>query len=179
MSMWPFGKTDQEQPVPSQQGRVESGIPRLDYILKGGFLLGGAYTLLGPPGSGKTILGNQFCFNHVARTDGRCVYISLLVESHAKMLRHLSSLKFFDEATIPERLYYISGYSSLREGGTSALLDLVRQTLREREATLLVVDGMESIRQFTEGEQQVKEFVHELQSFTALLRCTTLLMCFK
>jgi circadian clock protein KaiC len=38
---------------------------------------------------------------------------------------------------------------------------------------------MESIRQFTEGEQQVKEFVHELQSFTALLGCTTLLMCFK
>jgi circadian clock protein KaiC len=35
--------------------RVESGIERLDYILKGGFFKGATYTLLGPPGSGKTV----------------------------------------------------------------------------------------------------------------------------
>ena len=29
--------------------RVESGIPRLDFILKGGFFRGGTYTLYGPP----------------------------------------------------------------------------------------------------------------------------------
>jgi circadian clock protein KaiC len=38
---------------------------------------------------------------------------------------------------------------------------------------------MESLRQFAESEQAVKEFVHELQAFTALLGCTTLLMAFK
>src|SRR5918998_579603 len=105
--MWLFGSSDQEQPVPSNQDRVESGIPRLDYILKGGFLTGGTYTILGPPGGGKTILGNQFCFNHVATTDGRCVYMTLLVESYAKMLRHLAPMSFFQPDYIPERIYYI------------------------------------------------------------------------
>src|SRR3954470_13849384 len=174
-----FGKSDEAQPDSHGPERVESGIPRLDYILKGGLFKGGTYNLLGPPGSGKTILGNQFCFNHVANSDGRCVYISLLVESHAKMLVHLSSLKFFKHEHIPDRVYYISGYSALRDGGPDALLTLIRDTLRQREATLLVVDGMESLRQFAEGEQKIKEFVHELQAFTSMIGCTSLLMCFK
>ena len=104
--------------IPSNRDRIESGIPRLDYILKGGFLKGGTYNLLGPPGSGKTILGNQFCFHHVAMDPAaRCVYMSLLVESHAKMLRHLASLKFFRPDRIPDRIYYVSGYSALRQRG--------------------------------------------------------------
>jgi circadian clock protein KaiC len=177
--MWPIGKTDEEPPAPSGQERVESGIPRLDDILKGGLLRGGIYTVVGPPGSGKTILGNQFCFNHVAKTGGRCVYMSLLVESHAKMLRHLSSLNFFRPEVIPERIDYISGYAALRKDGLGGLLDLIRDTLKERRASLFVIDGMESLRQFAPGEQQVKEFVHELQAFTAMIGCTSLLMSFK
>src|SRR4051794_29556838 len=157
--MCPFGGDDQEQPAPAGQDRVESGIPRLDYILKGGVLQGGAYTILGPPGSGKTILGNQFCFNHVATTDGRCVYMTLLVESVAKMLRHLEPLEFFKPEIIPERITYVSGYQALRAGGLDGLLALIRDTLKERRATLFVVDGMESLREFATGEQQVKEFV--------------------
>jgi circadian clock protein KaiC len=173
------GNAKEDVPVPANPERVQSGIPRLDYILKGGFLKGGTYTLLGPPGSGKTIMGNQFCFKHVAHTAGRAVYLSLLVESHAKMLQHLTSMRFFKPEHIPERIYYVSGYNALREGGPEQLLKLIRDTLRERQATLFVIDGMESLRQFARGEQQIKEFVHELQAFTAMLGCTSLLMSFK
>lgn len=159
--------------------RIESGIPRLDYILKGGFLKGGTYMLLGPPGSGKTMLGNQFCFNHVSAADGNCVYMSLLVESYAKMLRHLEPMTFFKAEYIPDNIYYVSGYPALKSGGASGLLNLIRDTLQQRKASLLVIDGMESIRQFAPDEQAIKEFVHELQAFTAMLSCTTLLMSFK
>ncbi|MFO0961027.1 MAG: ATPase domain-containing protein [Isosphaeraceae bacterium] len=171
--------TDEGAGLQALKDRIESGIPRLDYILKGGFFRGGTYSIIGPPGSGKTILGNQFCFNHIGKADGRCVYMSLLVENHAKMLRHLATLRFFRPEEIPDHLYYVSGYSALREGGPGALLNLIRDTLRDRQATLFVIDGMESLREFARGEQQVKEFVHELQAYTALIDCTTLLMCFK
>jgi circadian clock protein KaiC len=174
-----LGESGGEEADPGQKGRVESGIPRLDYILKGGFFKGGTYSVLGPPGSGKTILGNQFCFNHIAKTGGNCVYMSLLVESHAKMLRHLGSLEFFKPDAVPDRIYYVSGYAALRKDGPAALLSLIRDTLKERKASLFVIDGTESLREFTNGEQQVKEFVHELQAFTSLIECTTLLMCFK
>src|SRR6478735_9151044 len=98
------GDFSEGRPATTGLERVESGIRRLDYILKGGFLKGGTYTVLGPPGSGKTMLGNQFCFYHVAKDGCRCVYLSLLVESHAKMLRHLASMKFFRPEYIPDRV---------------------------------------------------------------------------
>ncbi len=164
---------------PGRPDRVESGIPRLDYILKGGFFKGGTYIVAGPPGSGKTILGNQLCFHHIAATAGRCVYLTLLVESYDKMLRHLASMRFFDAGLIPGRISYVSGYQALRKDGPDGLLALIRDTLRDQKPTVFVVDGMENLRYFARSEQQVKEFVHELQAFTALIDCTTLLMCFK
>jgi circadian clock protein KaiC len=174
-----LSKGQGEPKSPGGANRVESGIPRLDYILKGGFRKGGTYNLLGPPGSGKTVLGNQFCFHHVKHAGGRCVYLSLLVESHTKMLEHMASMRFFDADAVGEGIYYVSGYQALRDGGPEALLALIRETIPERRATLFVIDGMESLREFARGEQHVKEFVHELQAFTYMAGCTTLLMCFK
>lgn len=156
--------------------RIQSGIPRLDFILKGGFKLGGIYALMGPPGSGKTILANQLCCNHIQKQEGRCVYMTLLIESHAKMISHLSTLSFYKPELIPERLYYISGYQQVREEGFTGLMELIRRTLRERQATFFVIDGMESAEQFSTSPQSYREFVHGLQAFTNLLGCTTLLV---
>lgn len=164
---------EQEGPRTS---RVVSGIPRLDYILKGGFIPGGIYTVMGPPGSGKTILGNQLCFNQIRDAGRRCVYLTLLVESHGKMFRHLSSLKFFDERVVPEHLYYVSGYQVMKTAGFSGLLELVRKTLKDRKATILVLDGLESAEEHAPSLQAFREFIHELQGFTALIGCTTLLL---
>ena len=169
-------KNKEEDGGSSKPGRVASGIPRLDYILKGGFMPGGIYTVMGPPGSGKTILGNQICFNQIRDEGARCVYLTLLVESHAKMFRHLSSLKFFDEKYIPEHLYYVSGYQVMKNAGFSGLLELVRKTLKERKATILVLDGLESAEEHASTVQAFREFIHELQGFTALMGCTSLLL---
>src|SRR3954465_12540952 len=92
MTMWPFGGGDEQQPAQGSQDRVEPGPPRRNYSLKGAFPGGGSYTVLGPPGGGKTILGNQFCFNHVAGDgEGHCVYLSLLVASGRSMCRTAST----------------------------------------------------------------------------------------
>lgn len=55
--------------------RFSTGVDGLDRVLCGGFLRGSAYIVQGPPGAGKTILANQFCFSHV-RNGGRGLYIS-------------------------------------------------------------------------------------------------------
>ncbi|EPX61040.1 hypothetical protein D187_001692 [Cystobacter fuscus DSM 2262] len=170
------GSDTDDSGQPPRDERVESGIPRLDFILKGGFKQGGIYALMGPPGSGKTILVNQLCFNHIDKSEGRCVYMTLLIESHAKMLRHLASLSFFRLEEIPENLYYISGYKVVRDQGFSGLLELIRGTLRERKATVFVIDGMESAEQFAPTAQAYGEFVHSLQALASLLGCTTFLV---
>ena len=156
--------------------RLETGIPRLDYILKGGLFRGGTYVVMGPPGSGKTILGNQVCYQHVRLGGGRCVYVTLLVESHTRMLEHLATLDFYDASYVPDRVYYVSGYGALRDKGLDGLLELVRKTVREREATMLVIDGLESIEEASATPRDFRELVHDLQGFTALAECTTLLL---
>ena len=68
--------------------RLLSGVGGLDTILGGGFLKGGLYIIQGTPGTGKTTLANQICFNHVA-TSGRALYVTLLAEYHARMMQHM------------------------------------------------------------------------------------------
>ena len=160
----------------SDDGRVKSGIPRLDFILKGGLKQGGIYALMGPPGSGKTILANQLCFHHIEHSGGRCVYMTLLIETHGKMLRHLAQLSFFRLDEIPDKLYYISGYQKVRDEGFAGLLELIRATLRDRRATVFIIDGMESAEQFSTSRQAYGEFIHSLQALVGLLGCTTLLL---
>lgn len=159
----------------SDQLRLGSGIERLDEILRGGFVRGGTYALLGPSGSGKTIMANQICSAHIARDDGRCVYVSLLVESHARLIAHLESMRFFRREFIPDKLFYINGYQSLRSDGLPGLLRLLRSSVQERNATILVVDGLESVRTAASSEREFGEFIHQLQAFTGVADCTMFL----
>src|ERR1700749_3181115 len=109
--------------------RIATGVPGLDTVLRGGFLRGGIFIVQGSPGAGKTILGNQICFHHVA-SGGRALYVTLLAENHARMLLHIGQLGFFEEAAIPDRLYYISAFSVLEEAGLTGPLDLLRREIQ-------------------------------------------------
>jgi len=169
------GRDEREAPEP-RESRVETGVPRLDYILKGGMFAGQTYVLMGPPGSGKTILANQICYGHIENSKGRCVYVTLLVESHARMLDHISGLRYYRKQFVGEEIIYVSGYSALKNDGLAGLLALMRRTVREHEATMLVLDGLESVAEVSPDPQAFREFVHDLQGFTGLAHCTTLLL---
>lgn len=155
--------------------RIQTGVPRLDYILQGGFFEGGVYGVVGANGSGKTIFGNQVCFNHIAQTQGRCLYLTLLAESHARMVTHLRTLSFFKQSYIPEYLTYLSGYSILEKEGHPGLLSFINASVRQRRISLLVIDALENA--MTYGTVQTfKRFIHDLQASMGLFRCTTLLL---
>ena len=57
---------------------------------------------------------------------GHAVYVTLLAESHSRMFAHLRRMAFFDESAIPDRVYYIGGYSALEAEGLDALVTLIR-----------------------------------------------------
>ena len=151
------------------------GLPGLDRILEGGLLASGVYIVQGPPGAGKTILANQACFHH-ASTGGHAVYVTLLAESHSRMFAHLRRMAFFDEAAIPDRVYYIGGYSTLQSGGLDALVALIRGAIQKHKATLLVVDGLISAQESAPTERDFKRFLHEIQTLADLTGCTVLLL---
>ena len=96
--------------------RLKSGIAGLDSILRGGFLTGGNYLIMGPPGVGKTILGNQLCFHHIA-AGGRAIYLSLLAETSSRLLDQLQPFTFYTPDPVGDALYYLSGYAVLEREG--------------------------------------------------------------
>jgi len=155
--------------------RVSSGIGGFDTILAGGFIPGGITIVQGRPGAGKTILGNQMCFNH-ARAGGKALYVTLLAESRARMLMHLSNLDFFDQSAIPDRVYYVSAFSVLEADGLRGLLDLLRREVRAHGATMLVLDGLVAADLQTGSDVEFKKFIHELQIQATVTDCSMFLL---
>jgi circadian clock protein KaiC len=161
--------------ISTQPKRMPSHIPGLDRILGGGFFQSGAYIVQGLPGCGKTIFANQLCFNHVAE-GGRALYVTLLAESHARMLQHLRTLSFFDESVIPQQLSYVSAFSELESEGLKGLIGILRQEMRARKATLLVLDGLLAVSETAENARDLKKFVHELQTNAMFHGCTVFML---
>jgi circadian clock protein KaiC len=155
--------------------RISSHVPGLDEILGGGFLRGGVYMIQALPGCGKTILANQMCYGHVA-AGGAAVYVTLLAESHSRMLQHLSTLSFFDVEALPDRLAYISAFHELETGGLKGLVTLLRREMRARKVGVLILDGLVAAVEAAAGDMDLKKFIHELQSIAVLGECTVILL---
>jgi circadian clock protein KaiC len=154
--------------------RLHSAVPGLDQILGGGLFRTGVYIIQGLPGCGKTILANQICYGHVAE-GGAAVYVTLLAESHSRMIQHLSTLSFFDVKAFPDKLAYISAFHDLESGGLKGLMGVLRREMRTRKVGVLVLDGLVAA---SEGASDIdlKKFVHELQTIAVLQDCTVLLL---
>jgi circadian clock protein KaiC len=165
--------TDADWQTP--HGRVPTGIPGLDIVLRGGFLKAGIYIVRGQPGTGKTILGNQFCFNHVA-AGHRALYVTLLAETHDRMMQHMQVMSFFDPTRIPDGLYYVNGFRVLEEDGLKGFINLLRHEIRTHNATLLVLDGLIATEESSQSERDFKKFILELQAHIAIEGCTALLL---
>ena len=159
----------------SESDRVSTGIAGLDTILGGGVFEGGIYLIQGAPGAGKTILGNQICFAQAAA--GRnALYITLLAESHSRMIGHIRRLEFFDETAIPDRMSYVGAFKTLEDDGLRGLLDIVRREVRTRKASILVLDGLITVHEKARSDLELKKFIHELQTQAAFSNCTMFLL---
>jgi circadian clock protein KaiC len=163
----------ENEPLPS--GRLSSGIPGLDEVLGGGLLRSGIYLVVGEPGAGKTLLANQLCF-HQAAQGTRSLYVTLLAEPHARMLEHLRPMRFFEPRALPESVYYVSAFQVLESQGLAGLQELLRREMRQREAGLLILDGLAQAQEQSTNPREFKKFLHELQVSATLSRFTALLL---
>ena len=167
--------SDDDDSTEKMLERVPTGVLGLDAILNGGFYRGGVYLFVAKPGSGKTILGSEIAFHHVAG-GGRALFVTLLTESHSRLLAQLQSLSFFDAARVGVELSFVTGYQALEKDNLDDLLVLLRRLVRDHKATLLVLDGIVTAGAMAQTDLQRKEFVHELQVFVDLVGCTALLL---
>jgi circadian clock protein KaiC len=155
--------------------RMPTGIAGLDTVLRGGLPRGGVFLLLGPPGTGKTVLANQIGF-HQAATGGRVVYLTLLAELHADLFMYLQDFAFFEPTALGTSMQYYSGSSELEHGGLPALLKLIHHIIRDDTPTLLIVDSLSAIELRANGHFERKQFLQQVQVVCSTYGCTTLLL---
>lgn len=155
--------------------RLPTGAAGLDEVLGGGLFAGCVYMIEGPPGSGKTILANQSCFAHV-RAGGRAIYVTVLAETHAQMLRQIAGFDFFEQAEVGRGLVYTNGFASITDEGLPGLLQFVRRAVRDHRATLLVLDGLVTAELRAEPEARFKRFIQDLQTWVGVIGCTVILL---
>ena len=82
-----------------------SGDEGLDLILGGGLPRNGINLIMGLPGSGKTLLCQQFMFAG-ATAERPAIYLSTVSEPFEKIVRYAQTLSFFDHHAIGRSVFY-------------------------------------------------------------------------
>ncbi|WP_307698886.1 RAD55 family ATPase [Variovorax boronicumulans] len=160
--------------APMRMKRLPTVVQGLDQILNGGLFEGGVYIFEGPPGVGKTTLANQIAYT-LAEHGTRTLYVTMLAESHARMLQHMEQQVFFDQGAVNAEVIYVSGYREFEQGGLKAVVELLRGELMRNRSGLLVIDGL-VVNRGTTTDDSVRQFVHELQSLVSAMSCTCLVL---
>ena len=152
---------------------LQSGIPDLDRILGGGLPEGDVVLVTGPAGSGKTTFCFQVAF-HLAAQRHKVAYVSTMSESPARLIRHLRTFSFFDLSQIGKCLLLQDIYPIIKEGLPRTVAALV-SLINDQRIKLLILDGLDTIRDIHAGSIQLRTFLFELAVALAPLGCTTLM----
>jgi len=164
-----------EDAVPAPLDMLETGVPNLDRILGRGLIRGAIAIVIGPPGAGKTVLGQQITF-HLAARGEPVLYLTGYSETHTKLLAHSRSLSFFDASLIGKAIQLGSLPDLLREGAEEAQRSVLT-TVRRMQARLVVMDGFGGMGRLLSGQNEsTGEFLYSLGAQLALLGATTLVL---
>ncbi len=145
-----------------------SGIHGLDQVLGGGFLPARVYLIGGEAGTGKTILGNQLAFKQ-ARFGNKTLIVTLIAESHDRMIEHIKDFDFYNERFVGESINYISGLNELSLSGLTGFKDFLMQTIHYSKVKLLVIDGFNIVRNYAKDEIEYANFLHTLNAIASTL----------
>lgn len=141
--------------------RLVSGHAPLDEILGGGLPASAISLIVGAPGSGKTILAQQYAFQN-GQPESPAIYYSTVSEPLEKIVRFGQSLNFFDTAAIGTSIRYEDLGVTVSRDGLKGVAEQVGRTLRELRPALIVIDSFKALQAFAADHRDFRAFLYEL-----------------
>ena len=168
-------KNVEATPMAVKEIIIPTGIENLDLILSGGLIKGSSVAVVGPPGSGKTILAQQITFNH-ATPERPVVYFSTLSEPGAKTLFYLNKFSYFDAGKIDKCVHFVDLGVLLRTKGLAETLELVTEQVKKTKPSLAVVDSFKVFEDMAASTEELRKFSYQLVINLITRKCTTLFL---
>jgi circadian clock protein KaiC len=153
--------------------RLPSGNGRLDAVLGGGFLAHAINLVVGPPGSGKTILAQQYVF-HNATARRPALYLTTVSEPLEKILRYGQTMAFFDASAVGRAVFYEDLGELLGAGGLSAVLERIDQLVKEQRPGIIVIDSFKALQPYAGDQGEFRRFLHQLAGGLSAFPVTSL-----
>lgn len=141
--------------------RLRSGHRPLDDVLGGGLPANAISLIMGRPGSGKTIVAQQYVFRN-ATPERPAFYLSTVSEPLEKIVRFGQSLDFFDRAAIGRSVFYEGLGATLSRDGLSGVTGYIAGLLRERRPGMIVIDSFKALPEFASEQGGFRRFLHDL-----------------
>ncbi|MGN6795895.1 MAG: RAD55 family ATPase [Streptosporangiaceae bacterium] len=141
--------------------RLRSGHKPLDEVLGGGLPANGISVIMGLPGTGKTIVAQQYAFTN-ASEDRPVIYFSTVSEPLEKIVRFGQTLSFFDSSAVGKSVFYSDLGQTAGRDGLSGVAEQVAAALRERRPGLIVIDSFKALQAFAANHADFRRFLHQL-----------------
>jgi circadian clock protein KaiC len=140
---------------------LRSGHEPLDAVLGGGLPANGISMIMGLPGTGKTIIAQQYAF-HNGRPDRPAVYFSTVSEPLEKIVRFGQTLDFFDVTAVGRSVFYQDLGGTVDRSGLAGVDEQIALVLKERQPGLIVIDSFKALRVFAEDDAGFRRFLYQL-----------------
>jgi circadian clock protein KaiC len=140
---------------------LSSGNAALDEVLGGGLPAQGISLIMGLPGTGKTIIAQQYAF-HNADPERPVVYFSTVSEPLEKIVRFGQALNFFDVSAVGKSVFYEDLGQTVGNEGLSGVAEQVAATLWQRRPGLVIIDSFKALRAFADNNADFRRFLHQL-----------------
>jgi len=154
-------------------GIQPTNLDTLDELLGGGIPFGSLVLTAGPPGSGKTILAQQWLFEGARQADEVGIYISF-TEDIEKLNRNVKQFEFYDKSIVDSgRVRFVDGQvllkgihleqkPSLTHIEMDQLLTIMMNLVDQTQAKRVAIDSVTALIYKLNGVDTVRNFIFRL-----------------
>ncbi|NHI92231.1 MAG: KaiA-binding protein [Candidatus Lokiarchaeota archaeon] len=141
--------------------RIKTGIPDLDAIIEGGFIIPSVILVLGLPGTGKTSFSMNYLFEG-AKHNEKGLYISTLSESTSSIINFGSKFWFFDPKKIGRKIFIVElGKKMEYFQNKRDILDEIFNKVEEFDISRVVIDPINPFNLILPSLRDYRIFLYE------------------